>query len=114
MKESAIEPGINKKIVAVDKVNFEISGDEFFTMLGPSGCGKTTTLRMIAGLESITSGTVLFNGRDFSDFSAFHRHSDWLSGGQANRYFPGVVDGGELSTRAVRARSVIGPSLSLP
>ena len=61
-------------IVAVDKVNFEISGDEFFTMLGPSGCGKTTTLRMIAGLESITLGTVLFNGRDFTDFSAFQRN----------------------------------------
>ncbi len=37
-------------ITAVDEVDFEVRGDEVFTMLGPSGCGKTTTLRMIPGL----------------------------------------------------------------
>ena len=45
---------------AVDGVNLRIVGDEFFTLLGPSGCGKTTTLRMIAGLESISAGRILF------------------------------------------------------
>jgi iron(III) transport system ATP-binding protein len=58
---------------AVDDVSFAISGDDFFTMLGPSGCGKTTTLRMIAGLETITSGRILFDGRDFTRTSAFQR-----------------------------------------
>jgi ABC-type Fe3+/spermidine/putrescine transport system ATPase subunit len=43
-------------IKAVDEVSFEIADDDFFTMLGPSGCGKTTTLRTIAGLESISAG----------------------------------------------------------
>ncbi|MBM3534893.1 MAG: ABC transporter ATP-binding protein [Alphaproteobacteria bacterium] len=60
-------------VTAVDNVSFAIGGDDFFTMLGPSGCGKTTTLRMIAGLESITSGRVVFDGRDFTRFSAFQR-----------------------------------------
>jgi len=60
-------------VTAVDNVSFGIGGDDFFTMLGPSGCGKTTTLRMIAGLESITSGRVVFDGRDFTRFSAFQR-----------------------------------------
>jgi ABC-type spermidine/putrescine transport systems, ATPase components len=58
---------------AVDNVSFEIRGDEFFSMLGPSGCGKTTTLRMIAGLETISSGQVLFDGQDFIAYSAFER-----------------------------------------
>ena len=61
-------------VTAVDDVNFQLSGSEFFTMLGPSGCGKTTTLRMIAGLESISEGRVLFDGEDFSRFSAFRRN----------------------------------------
>ena len=52
-------------ITAVEDVGFTIEGDTFFTMLGPSGCGKTTTLRMIAGLETVTSGTITSNGADF-------------------------------------------------
>jgi iron(III) transport system ATP-binding protein len=59
---------------AVKDVNFDIAGNTFFTMLGPSGCGKTTTLRMIAGLETITSGQILFNGEDFRRKNAFERN----------------------------------------
>jgi multiple sugar transport system ATP-binding protein len=44
---------------AVKDVNLEISDKEFVVLVGPSGCGKTTTLRMVAGLESITSGEIL-------------------------------------------------------
>lgn len=61
-------------IAAVDNVNFQISGDEFFTLLGPSGCGKTTTLRMIAGLEAITAGRILFDGQDYTEYSTFQRN----------------------------------------
>ncbi|MCG8608320.1 sn-glycerol-3-phosphate ABC transporter ATP-binding protein UgpC [bacterium] len=46
----------DKKVVAVDRVDIEIADQEFVVLVGPSGCGKSTTLRMIAGLEEITSG----------------------------------------------------------
>ena len=47
------------EVHAVKDVNLEIRDKEFLVLVGPSGCGKTTTLRMVAGLESITSGQVL-------------------------------------------------------
>lgn len=47
---------------AVENLNLEIKAGELVAFLGPSGCGKTTTLKMIAGLHSISSGEVLFNG----------------------------------------------------
>ncbi|MCW5745762.1 MAG: sn-glycerol-3-phosphate ABC transporter ATP-binding protein UgpC [Alphaproteobacteria bacterium] len=55
---------LNKKfdeVHAVKDVNLQINDKEFMVFVGPSGCGKTTTLRMVAGLESITSGEVLIN-----------------------------------------------------
>ena len=45
-------------VIAVDNFNMRIQDKEFVVLVGPSGCGKTTTLRMIAGLEGITSGHV--------------------------------------------------------
>ncbi len=50
------------EVVAVDNVDLSIADGEFFAMLGPSGCGKTTTLRMIAGLEFPTSGSLKIFG----------------------------------------------------
>lgn len=50
------------KYKAVNNVNLEIGDNEFCVLLGPSGCGKTTLLRMIAGLESITSGDLYLDG----------------------------------------------------
>src|SRR5439155_1345142 len=49
------------EVHAVKDVNLDIRDKEFVVLVGPSGCGKTTTLRMVAGLESITSGRFLFN-----------------------------------------------------
>ena len=49
---------------AVEDVSFEIRRGEFFSMLGPSGCGKTTMLRMIAGFEEVSSGSLLLDGAD--------------------------------------------------
>ena len=51
-------------VTAVDDVSFEVAQGELVTLLGPSGCGKTTTLRMVAGLEAVTSGRVLIGGTD--------------------------------------------------
>jgi len=50
-------------VVAVNDLNLEIEPGEFVALVGPSGCGKTTTLRMVAGLEEITSGQVTINDR---------------------------------------------------
>mgnify|MGYP001483712772 CR=1 FL=1 len=47
--------------LAVDNFDLTINDEEFLVLLGPSGCGKTTTMRMIAGLEEITSGTIKIN-----------------------------------------------------
>ncbi len=49
-------------VVAVDNVSIDIEDGEFFSLLGPSGCGKTTLLRMIAGLEFPTEGTIDIHG----------------------------------------------------
>lgn len=49
--------------VAVHDATFEIEDHEFMVLVGPSGCGKTTTLRMIAGLEDISKGTISIDGR---------------------------------------------------
>ncbi len=51
----------------VERVDLEIADGEFLVLVGPSGCGKTTTLRMIAGLETITSGTLSIGGRVVND-----------------------------------------------
>ena len=50
------------KVHAVRGISMEIADGEFIAFLGPSGCGKSSTMRMIAGLEEITAGDILFNG----------------------------------------------------
>ena len=56
----------NGKVTAVDSINLDINPGEFITFLGPSGCGKTTTLRMIAGFETPTAGSIMLDGQDMS------------------------------------------------
>ena len=51
----------------VDDVSIEVPDGEFIVLVGPSGCGKSTTLRMIAGLEGIDSGTISIAGREVND-----------------------------------------------
>jgi spermidine/putrescine transport system ATP-binding protein len=58
---------------AVRDLTLDIERGEFFTMLGPSGCGKTTTLRMVAGFEEPTRGSVLLDGDDVTGLPAFKR-----------------------------------------
>jgi multiple sugar transport system ATP-binding protein len=58
---------------AVKDVNLEIPDREFVVLVGPSGCGKTTTLRMVAGLESITSGDILIGDTVVNDLAPMDR-----------------------------------------
>jgi putative spermidine/putrescine transport system ATP-binding protein len=60
-------------VVAVDDVSVAIKAGEFFALLGPSGSGKTTCLRMIAGLEQPTSGSILLGGKDVTRVPPFDR-----------------------------------------
>src|SRR5215203_2257096 len=57
----------------VDDLSLEVRDGEFIVLLGPSGCGKTTTLRMLAGLESVTSGDILIGGQRINDVPTQHR-----------------------------------------
>jgi multiple sugar transport system ATP-binding protein len=59
---------------AVNNVNLEIADKEFLVLVGPSGCGKSTTLRMVAGLEEITSGEIWINDRLVNDIPAKDRN----------------------------------------
>jgi multiple sugar transport system ATP-binding protein len=54
-------------VKVVDRFNLEIQDREFVVLVGPSGCGKSTTLRMVAGLEEITSGTIAIGGKTVND-----------------------------------------------
>ncbi|MDE3724368.1 ABC transporter ATP-binding protein [Nocardiopsis sp. N85] len=63
----------SETVHAVAGVDLTIEQGEFFSLLGPSGCGKTTTMRMIAGFEDPTEGTVRLGGRDVTGVAANHR-----------------------------------------
>ncbi|CEA09543.1 Spermidine/putrescine import ATP-binding protein PotA [Arthrobacter saudimassiliensis] len=68
--------GITKRFgdfTAVDNLDLLIPSGSFFALLGPSGCGKTTTLRMVAGLEAPTSGTLSIGGRDITGTAPHQR-----------------------------------------
>jgi ABC-type sugar transport system ATPase subunit len=59
---------------AVSNVSLRIKDGEFMVLLGPSGCGKTTTLRIIAGLETPTSGDIYFDGKKVNDLEPRERN----------------------------------------
>lgn len=61
-------------VKAVDNANLEIGDGEFFSMLGPSGSGKTTCLRMIAGFDRPTSGSIFLYGQDVSNLPPYERN----------------------------------------
>ncbi len=61
------------EVYAVKDVNLSIRDKEFMVLVGPSGCGKTTTLRMVAGLESISSGRILIDDKVINELSPMDR-----------------------------------------
>ncbi len=106
-------------VVAVRDFNLEIKDHEFVVLVGPSGCGKSTTLRMIAGLEEITGGTIAIGGqvvnhlqpkdRDiamvFQNYALYQHMSvrDNLSFGLRNRKVPEA----EIRTAVDRAARIL-------
>src|SRR5689334_14679581 len=68
---------------------------EFFTLLGPSGCGKTTTLRMIAGFERPTSGSILLDGSDVAQVPPHKRNVNTVF--QSYALFPHLDVGGNVA-----------------
>src|ERR1700693_2043995 len=73
---NVIMRGLNKnydEVQAVKDVNLEIRDKEFVVLVGPSGCGKTTTLRMVAGLESVTSGDILIGDKVVNELPPMDR-----------------------------------------
>ena len=55
------------KVIAVHDFNLQIKDKEFVVFVGPSGCGKSTTLRMVAGLEEISDGELIIDGKVMND-----------------------------------------------
>jgi multiple sugar transport system ATP-binding protein len=76
MAEVRLERVVKKydEVVAVEDFNLTIADKEFVVLVGPSGCGKTTTLRMIAGLETITSGNIFIGNRLINHLPAKNRN----------------------------------------
>ena len=72
--------------VVVNNIDLSIGEGEFFSMLGPSGCGKTTTLRMIAGFEVPTEGTIILTGTDVTRVPPAKRNVNMVF--QAYALFP--------------------------
>jgi iron(III) transport system ATP-binding protein len=108
------------QVAAVDAISFTIAAGTLVTLLGPSGCGKTTTLRMIAGLEMPTSGTIRIGGAEVTRVPASERDVSMVF--QSYALFPhmtvqenvayGLVVSGlpkrEVGERARAALSTVG------
>src|SRR5499425_325152 len=114
---------LNKKfdeVHAVKDVNLDIRDKEFVVLVGPSGCGKTTTLRMVAGLESITSGRILIDDRVINNLPPMDRDIAMVF--QNYALYPHMsvydnmafglkmrkVDRGEIRKRVYEAADILG------
>lgn len=110
----------DKNVTAVSDFHLHIEDEEFIVFVGPSGCGKSTTLRMIAGLEEITSGSIYINGKKVNDVApkdrdiamvfqnyALYPHMTVygnMAFGLKNRKFPKA----EIHDRVMNAARILG------
>jgi multiple sugar transport system ATP-binding protein len=67
LKLDNVTKKFGKRVIAVDELSLEVHDGEFLVLLGPSGCGKTTVMRMVAGLEEVTEGTISIDGEDVTE-----------------------------------------------
>ncbi len=74
VKLTNVKKVYDNNVTAVDSFNLEIQDKEFVVFVGPSGCGKSTTLRMIAGLEEISGGTIEIDGEVVNDLQPKDRN----------------------------------------
>ncbi len=74
VKMTNVKKVYDNKVTAVDNFNLEIKDKEFVVFVGPSGCGKSTTLRMLAGLEEISGGTIEIDGEVVNDLQPKDRN----------------------------------------
>jgi putative spermidine/putrescine transport system ATP-binding protein len=109
-------------VVAVDDVDLTVGAGELFAILGPSGSGKTTVLRMIAGFEKPTAGTIHLGGRDVTALPAAQRDSNTVFQDYAlfphmtvaqNVEYGLLVKGVPKSERKTRAGAGLAPFLTM-
>jgi multiple sugar transport system ATP-binding protein len=93
-------------VVAVDSLSLQIHDGEFMVLLGPSGCGKTTALRMIAGLESVSAGTVRIGDRPVNDVEPKDRDVSMVF--QSYALYPHMTVARNIESPLL-ARKVVGP-----
>src|SRR5579872_911520 len=86
---------------AIDDLSLDINAGEFFALLGPSGCGKTTLLRMLAGLESPDSGSILLDGADIAQVPPHLRPVNMMF--QSYALFPHLDVAGNIAFGLKRA-----------
>lgn len=112
--------GISKsaaKNIILDKIQFDVSEGEFFSILGPSGCGKTTLLRILIGLETADSGVILKDGKEithlkpserkmgivFQNYALFENMTVFENVRYALKFVPGSkADAGETSMKLLK------------
>ena len=74
LKLEELSKRFGKKVWAVKTISLDVEEKEFVVLLGPSGCGKTTTLRMVAGLEEVTSGSIQLFDKDITEIAPRKRN----------------------------------------
>ena len=76
---NAVDKIYGDDVLAVQDLTLDVADGEFLVLVGPSGCGKTTALRMVAGLEEISRGTISIGGRVVNQLPPRSGTSRWCS-----------------------------------